>query len=117
MTLTAETASGIFAIASRLIISESMRFLLTAPVYRGMDIDPLTMDIFPLRHFPDTRVRRDTTRSAAMDWKHAHQLTDYTHTLTHNTHTFNGPFSGTTQVSRYEKGKTNLDFTEARDNE
>ena len=30
-------------------------------------------------------------------------------------HTFNGPFSGTTEVSRYQKGKTNLDFTEARD--
>jgi len=29
-------------------------------------------------------------------------------------HTFNGPLSGTTQVSRYQKGKTNLDFTEAR---
>jgi len=26
-------------------------------------------------------------------------------------HPFNGPFSGTTQVSRYQKGKTNLDFT------
>jgi len=34
----------------------------------------------------------------------------YTHT-----HPFNGPFSGTTQVSRYQKGRTNLDFTEARD--
>ena len=33
------------------------------------------------------------------------------------THTFNGPLSGTTQVSRYQTGKTNLDFTEARDNE
>jgi len=40
----------------------------------------------------------------------------YTHTHTH-THTFNGPFSRTTQVSRYRKGKTNLDFTEARDSE
>ena len=38
------------------------------------------------------------------------------HTHTH-THTFNGPFSGTTQVSRYQKDKTNLDFTEARDSE
>ena len=28
---------------------------------------------------------------------------------------FNGPFSGTTEVSRYQKGKTNLDFTQARD--
>jgi len=28
---------------------------------------------------------------------------------------FNGPLSGTTQVSQYQKGKTNLDFIEARD--
>ena len=39
-----------------------------------------------------------------------------THTHTH-THPFDGPFSGTTWVSRYQKGKTNLDFTEARDSE
>jgi len=39
-------------------------------------------------------------------------LVDGVHFLTH---TFNGPFSGTTQVSHYRKGKTNLDFTEARD--
>ena len=36
------------------------------------------------------------------------------HTHTH-THTFNGPFSRTTRVSRYQKGITNLDFNEARD--
>ena len=34
-----------------------------------------------------------------------------------HTHPFNGPLSGTTQVSRYQKGKTNLDFTGARDSE
>ena len=34
-----------------------------------------------------------------------------------HTHLFNGLFSGTTQVSRYQKGKTSLDFTEARDSE
>ena len=35
------------------------------------------------------------------------------------THTrpFNGPFSRTTWVSRYQKGKTSLDFTEASDSE
>ena len=33
------------------------------------------------------------------------------------THPLNGPFSGTTQVNQYQKGKTNLDFTEARDSE
>ena len=32
-------------------------------------------------------------------------------------HPFNGPFSGTTRVSQYQKGRTNLDFTEARDSE
>jgi len=30
---------------------------------------------------------------------------------------FNGPLSRTTQVSQYQKGKTNQDFTEARDSE
>jgi len=35
-----------------------------------------------------------------------------------NIHKFNGPFSGTTQVSWCQKkSKTNLDFTEARDSE
>ena len=34
-----------------------------------------------------------------------------------HTHLFNGPFSGTTLVIRYQKSKTNLDFTEARDSE
>jgi len=32
-------------------------------------------------------------------------------------HPFDGPFSATTRLSRYQKGKTNLDFTEARDSE
>jgi len=32
----------------------------------------------------------------------------FTHT---HTHPFNGPFSRTTRVRRYQKGKTNLDFT------
>ena len=35
---------------------------------------------------------------------------DNTHT---HTRPFNCPLSGTTRVSRYQKGKTNLDFTEA----
>jgi len=40
----------------------------------------------------------------------------YCCTRTH-THPFNSPFYGTTQVSRYQKNKTNLDLTEARDSE
>ena len=45
-------------------------------------------------------------------WISAAEASTHTHT-----HAFNGPFSGTIQVSRYLKGKTNLDFTEARDSE
>ena len=45
---------------------------------------------------------------------HILQIIYITHT---HTHTFNGPFSGTTQVSWYQKVKTNLDFTEPRDSE
>ena len=40
--------------------------------------------------------------------------TSHGHRNTH-THPFNDPFSGSTQVSRYQK--TNLDFTAARDSE
>ena len=41
-----------------------------------------------------------------------------THARTHtHAHTFNGPLLGSTRVSRYQEGKTNLDFTEARDSE
>ena len=39
-----------------------------------------------------------------------------THARTH-AHPFNGHFSGTTRVGRYQKGKISLDFTEARDSE
>jgi len=47
-----------------------------------------------------------------------HMHTPRTHARTRaRTRPFNGPFSGATQVSRYQKGKTNLDFTEARDSE
>jgi len=42
------------------------------------------------------------------------KMAAYTHQLTHP---LNGPLSRTTWVSWYQKGKTNLDFTEARDSE
>ena len=40
----------------------------------------------------------------------------HTHTHTH-THPFNGRLSGSTRVSQYQKGKTDLEFTGARDSE
>ena len=48
--------------------------------------------------------------TAASRYSHYSLLCCYTHT-----HPFNGPMSGTTQVSQYQKCKTNLDFTEARE--
>ena len=55
---------------------------------------------------------------ATSSWK-KNEFTRYErHAHTHTyTHPFNGPLSGTTQLSQYQKGKTNLDFTEARDSE
>jgi len=47
-------------------------------------------------------------------------LFHYLHFVDTATHTHTpvyGPFSRTTQVSRYQNGKTSLDFTEARDSE
>jgi len=57
--------------------------------------------------------------------KHAKQIMKVTihrcckkllHAHTH-TQPFNCPMPGTTRMSQYQKGKTNLDFTEARDSQ
>jgi len=56
--------------------------------------------------------------SAVLDYalECAKSIQNLGHTITH-THPFNGPLSGTTQVSRYQKGTTNQDFADARDSE
>jgi len=51
-------------------------------------------------------------RIALALWRIKLSTGSYTHT-----YPFNGPLSGTTQVSRYQKSKISLDFTEARDSE
>ena len=58
-----------------------------------------------------------TNRFRSQQWKSEQDgciMYKHARARTH-AHTFNGPLSGTTRVSRYQKGKTNLDFTEARD--
>ena len=61
-----------------------------------------------------TMSKHDVTRNAGAHnisrCSHRMMVTDITHT-----HAFNGTFWGL-RVSRYQKGKTNLDFTKARDN-
>ena len=55
----------------------------------------------------------DTQPTASKHWRHkSKEMSKETHT-----HPFNGPLSRTTWVSQYQKGTTNLDFTEARDSE
>ena len=49
------------------------------------------------------------------DWHLAATTHHSVYCLHIHTHPFNGPLSGTTRMSQYQKGKTNLDFTEARD--
>jgi len=66
---------------------------------------------FVLRLITATYVSRVLSRSARTEpsadtYSHTHT---YTHTHTH-THPFNGPLSGTTRVSWYQKGKKPIRF-------
>jgi len=58
----------------------------------------------------------DYTHTRARTHTHTRNSCIHTYTNTH-THPFNGPFSGTARVNLYQKGKTNLDFIEARNSE
>ena len=86
----------------------------TSSTYVSVTLSPVTglSDHSPTPHY--TAVQYNTVNPS---YKHRCCLSvPLHHTHTH-THPFNGPSSGTTRVSRYQKGKTNLDFTEARDSE
>ena len=77
---------------------------------------------FPASCRPDAHHLSNRQRQKLLTWQAAAYLfgefgrilSTQTHTHTH-THTFNDSLSGTTPVSRYQKSKTNLDFT--RDSE
>jgi len=60
--------------------------------------------------------RRTTLRATCVEKSRTRNTKKYVGTT--HTHTpVERPFLGTTRVRRYPKGKTNLDFTEARDSE
>jgi len=69
----------------------------------------------PPVHITGSNKHTDTPLKAILAMA-SHYTGTRAHARTH-THTFNGPFSRTTQVCRYQKGKTKLDFAEARDSE
>ena len=70
-----------------------------------LDATEISLAKLSANHGTDKHKHTSRTRNVKLYDTHTH------------THTFNGPFSGTTRVSRYQKGKTSLDFTEARDSE
>ena len=76
-----------------------------------------------LHHAPDRQPCQHLTTQFFTGWmpflppNQQRQSTEGMDNVNTHTHTFNGPFSETTRVSQYQKGKTNLDFTEARDSE
>ena len=67
-----------------------------------------------LNYSKSNRIVTENTVNIMLSWI---QCTDEYNPLTHTHNLFNGPLSGTTRVSRYQKGKTNVDFNEARDSE
>jgi len=66
------------------------------------------MSIHSGRVSTDPRLYFTVSKRGQTNYIHLSELSTHTHT---HTHTFNGPFSGTTRVSRYQKGKTNLVLT------
>ena len=83
------------------------------PIGDGVREPEEQRDLARLRQLRTALPWRTDSCSFLVAHTHAHT---HTHTRTH-AHPFNGPLSWTTRVNRYKKGKTNLDFTEARDSE
>jgi len=72
---------------------------------------PVVYDELPKICYTDTASVKKWSRTV-------HNIQREQNKIVHtHTHPFNDPLSGTTWVSQYQKGKTNLDFTEARDSE
>jgi len=81
----------------------------TGFVYNSMVFFTWTASTKPADNTEHIQIRKFFSTVLLWRWCTASQNT--------HTHPFNGPLSGTTRVSRYQKSKTNLDFTEARDGE
>jgi len=61
--------------------------------------------------FPHQHLIAQFLQAGCSFWRLTNGIKAHIHTP------FNVPFSGTTRVGWYQKGETNLDFTEARDSE
>jgi len=90
----------------------------SVPVGPGHLLDGECRDAEPQYqdHHRRDRYRRTYTQRTVPDSTQCSEIGQRHPPPTH-TQPFNGPLSGTTRVGQYQKGKTNLDFTEARDSE
>jgi len=80
-------------------------------------VDPGTDVMYHQSSVVSATWHRQPLGSAGLCRKAACSALQVSRPLCTRTHPFNGPFSGTTRVSRCQEGKTNLDFTEARNSE
>ena len=102
--------SAVYRAAGRASISAA-NWRVTSRVRGRRAVDPVPTGSAAAIHALDSAVNRASRCVASVNNR-------YTHTRTHtHTHPFSGPLFGTTQVSRYQKGKTSLHFTEAKDSE
>jgi len=97
------------------------RYTHTQP-FNGLWSGTTRVGLYQKKHSPTHTHPGHRTSFIIFHWQLSHSVRycekNHIHTHTHtHTHPFNGPFSGTTRGSRYQKGKTNLDFTVARDSE
>ena len=111
----ARDVAGVVEVGEVACAMAQCRLRVVAPLTRASAV--------PGRHTVTAHVRRPA-RAARLHRpteRRVHEVrTTSPRRCTHHTHTHpcNGPLSGTTpRVSRYPKGKTNLDFTGARDSE
>ena len=93
-------------------LTASLLIVVAAILFSGMIVTRRFSSPFSSNFLPTCSVSTTTLYSCNTNIGQLLRLHASLHT---NTHTFNSPFSGTTRVSRYQKGKTNLDFTEAKD--
>ena len=122
---TARHNSALTTVLSRRISHCTTSFLysqLTLEASDDASLTPACSGFTIYKRWGKRRVKRweklDANESLSVRCKKLPEYTKiYFKIIAKVTHPFNGLLSATTRVSQYQKGKTNLDFTEARDSE
>jgi len=100
---------------SALCTSGFMDDVILAHTPRHLSVAAQLMEVRPTRSLGPGYKRQWTLLSVQILFPCGCYCVNVSSGIGSHTHTFSGPLSRTTQVSQYQTGKTNLDFTEARD--